>query len=129
MTDRAQRVSRICPEYIYEPHEIVSAAMGAVLRWDFRHDAMVRLIMDEFSLVLPRDRELVRQLALIRGQQNAAHVMPFGKHKGRLLEEILGDDPGYIDWLTEQEWFRGKFPTLHAAVISLDADEDAWERA
>src|SRR2546423_13353639 len=76
------------------------------LGWDFRHDAVLRLILDEFGLVLPRDRELIRQLAFIRVQQGAAHVMPFGKYKGRLLEEILIDDPSYLDWLAAQDWFR-----------------------
>jgi uncharacterized protein (DUF3820 family) len=48
--------------------------------------------------------------------------MPFGKYKGRLLEEILVDDPAYIDWLAEQDWFRTEFPTLHQVIINFDAE-------
>ena len=90
--------------------------------WDFRHDAMARLIVDEFSfsLKLPRDGELIRQLAFIRVQQGAAHVIPFGKYRGHLLEEIFDDDPAYLEWLAEQEWFRTKFEVLHAAIINFD---------
>jgi uncharacterized protein (DUF3820 family) len=38
-----------------------------------------------------------------------ANVIPFGKHKGRLVEELLFDDPSYLQWLTGQDWFRAKF--------------------
>ena len=32
--------------------------------WDMRHHFMAEKIIDKFGLVLPRDRELVRQLAV-----------------------------------------------------------------
>jgi uncharacterized protein (DUF3820 family) len=35
-----------------------------------------------------------------------SNIVPFGKHKGRLIEEVLVDDPAYIEWLTGQDWFR-----------------------
>ena len=121
MADEAPKPNGILPE---APNGILPEELRRRLGWDFRHDAMVRLIVDEFFLVLPRDRELIRQLVLIRVQQGAAHVMPFGKHKGRLVEEIFVADPSYLNWLAAQEWFRSDFPTLHAAIINLDADED-----
>jgi uncharacterized protein (DUF3820 family) len=105
-----------------KPPAIVPEALQRRLGWDFRHDAMVRLIVDEFTLTLPRDRELIRQLASIRVQQGEAHVLPFGKYKGRLIEEVLIDDPSYLEWLAEQEWFRAEFEGLHAAIINLDAE-------
>jgi uncharacterized protein (DUF3820 family) len=108
-----------------EPNEVVPEALRKQLLWDERHDAMARLVADEFKLVLPRDRELIRQLTFIRVQQGEAHVLPFGKHKGRLLEEIFVDDPNYIEWLAAQEWFPSKFPALHAAIIRLDGVEGA----
>jgi uncharacterized protein (DUF3820 family) len=111
------------------PPEIVPEALQQRLGWDFRHDATARLIMDEFALTLPRDRELVRALAFIRVQQRDAHVMPFGKYKGRLLEEILVDDPSYLDWLAAQDWFRTEFEGLHAVIISFDAELETEEAA
>jgi len=48
--------------------EIVPEALRYRLGWDHRHDAMARLVMDEFALTPPRDRELIRQLAFIRVQ-------------------------------------------------------------
>jgi uncharacterized protein (DUF3820 family) len=102
--------------------EIVPAALRELLHWDYRYDAMARLVTDEFNLMLPRDRELIRQLAFIRVQQGEAHPMPFGKYKGKLLEEIIVDDPSYVDWLVGQEWFRAEFPVLHEVIINFDAD-------
>jgi uncharacterized protein (DUF3820 family) len=115
--------------YTPKPHEIVPEALQQRLGWDFRHDAIARLIMDEFALTLPRDRELIRQLAFIRVQQGDAHVMPFGKHRGQLLEEILVDDPSYLDWLAAQDWFRTEFSALHEAIINFDAELETEEAA
>jgi uncharacterized protein (DUF3820 family) len=109
------------------PVEWLDEPLRKRLGWDYRHDATARLVMDEFALVLPRDRELIRQLAFIRVQQGAAHVMPFGKYKGRLIEEIIIDDPSYLDWLAAQDWIRTEFPVLHEVIIKLDAEEFAEE--
>src|SRR5262245_27071608 len=98
------------------PPESVPTALRPRTACDERHDALAKLILAEFKLTLPRDRELVRQLTLIRIQQDAAHVIPFGKYKGRLLDELLVDDPSYLDWLAEQEWFRSDFSTLYQAI-------------
>jgi hypothetical protein len=49
--------------------EVVPAALRTYLRWDHRHDAMAAQIMREFNLTLPRDRELIRQLAFVRVAQ------------------------------------------------------------
>jgi uncharacterized protein (DUF3820 family) len=108
-----------------EPDKILSEAVQQRIGWDYRHDAIVRLILDEYALVLPRDRELVRQLAFIRVAQGEAHVMPFGKHKGKLLEEILVDDPNYIEWLAEQVWFRSEFAALYAVIADFNAEMEA----
>jgi uncharacterized protein (DUF3820 family) len=113
------------PKFICEPHEVVPDGLRERLHWDSRHDAMARLVVDEFNLTLPRDRELVRQLAFIRVQQGAAHVIPFGKYKGRLVEEIFVDDSSYLDWLAGQDWFRTEFAVLHQVIIDLDAQEAA----
>src|SRR5262249_12486422 len=104
------------------PDEGVPAALREILDWDFRHDAMARLIMDEFALTQTRVRELSRQLAFIRVQYGEEHVIPFGKHKDRLLEEILIDDPSYLDWVVAQDWFRTEFPALHEVIINFDAE-------
>jgi hypothetical protein len=52
-----------------DPHEIVPRALRRRLGWDARHDRTAAQIMTEFELILPRDRELIRQLALMRVAQ------------------------------------------------------------
>jgi hypothetical protein len=49
-----------------EPYEIVPQALREYLKWDSRHDREAAKIMAEFKLVLPRDRELIRQLTFVR---------------------------------------------------------------
>src|SRR5689334_13228159 len=38
-------------------------------------------------------------------------IVPFGKYKGRPVEEMLAD-PSYMAWLESQPWFREKFAHL-----------------
>jgi uncharacterized protein (DUF3820 family) len=45
-------------------------------------------------------------------------IIPFGKYKGRLVDEVLVDDPGYLQWLAGQDWFRAKFNILHQVIIN-----------
>ena len=45
--------------------DIVPEALHRRVGWDMRHHFMAEKIIDRFGLVLPRDRELVRQLAVI----------------------------------------------------------------
>jgi hypothetical protein len=55
--------------HVCNPREIVPRALRQQLRWDARHDRAAAQIMTEFGLVLPRDRELIRQLAFMRVAQ------------------------------------------------------------
>jgi hypothetical protein len=45
-------------------------------------------------------------------------IIPFGKHVGRLVEEVLADDPQYLQWLTTRDWFRTGYPVLYQIVIN-----------
>jgi uncharacterized protein (DUF3820 family) len=53
-----------------------------------------------------------------------ANVVPFGKYKGRGIEELLIDDPAYLQWLASQDWFRTKFVALHQIIINRGAEPD-----
>jgi uncharacterized protein (DUF3820 family) len=48
-------------------------------------------------------------------------IIPFGKYKGRLVEEVLVDDP---EWLAGQDWFRAKFNILHQVIINRGAESE-----
>ena len=45
--------------------DIVPEALHRRVGWDIRHHFMAEKIVDRFGLQLPRDRELVRQLAVV----------------------------------------------------------------
>lgn len=45
--------------------DIVPEQLHRKLGWDMRHHFMAEKIIDRFGLALPRDRELIRQLAVI----------------------------------------------------------------
>jgi hypothetical protein len=45
---------------------IVPLGLRDRLGWDHRHDRVARDVIREFGLRLPRDRELIRQLAMGR---------------------------------------------------------------
>jgi uncharacterized protein (DUF3820 family) len=53
-----------------------------------------------------------------------ANVVPFGKYKGRDIEELLINDPAYLQWLASQNWFRTKFVTLHQIIINRGAEPE-----
>jgi len=45
--------------------DIVPEGLHQKVGWDVRHHFMAEKIIDRFGLLLPRDRELIRQLAVI----------------------------------------------------------------
>jgi hypothetical protein len=45
--------------------DIVPKALHRRVGWDMRHHFMAEKVVDRFGLQLPRDRELIRQLAVI----------------------------------------------------------------
>lgn len=55
---------------------------------------------------------------------DAPKIIPFGKYKGRLVDEVLLDDPGYLQWLAGQDWFRAKFNILHQVIINRGAEPE-----
>jgi hypothetical protein len=57
---------------------LVPEALRGRLGWDARHDRMAREIIAEFNLKLPRDSELIRQLAFVRvAQGKKENGVPF----------------------------------------------------
>jgi uncharacterized protein (DUF3820 family) len=109
-----------------KPHEIVPEALRCRFGWDERHDAAATQIIAKFNLSLPRDRELIRELAFVRVAQS--QIMPFGKYKGWLIEDVLDDDPQYLEWLASQPDFPERHPHLYQIIIENDlGPEDASE--
>lgn len=54
----------------------------------------------------------------------SALIIPFGKHKGATVAELLVKDPAYMDWLVAQGDFGERRPDLHAAMVARGAGHD-----
>src|SRR4029079_4299447 len=54
----------------------------------------------------------------------SAIILPFGKHKGKTVAELLAVDPQYADWVSAQAWVAERFAELHSAIISRGAGVD-----
>lgn len=63
-------------------------------------------------------------VAVNGGSDPAALVVPFGKHKGLTVAELLSVDPSYVDWLLGQAWLAERFAALHAALLTRGAGTD-----
>lgn len=60
----------------------------------------------------------------MKSKDNAAIVIPFGKHKGKTVAELLARDPSYAEWITNQNWVAERFAELHAAILTRGANPD-----
>lgn len=52
------------------------------------------------------------------------NVLPFGKYKGKTIEEVQLQDANYLEWLCAQAWFRDKFIVLHQTIINQGAQPE-----
>ena len=57
-------------------------------------------------------------------KEPSAIVVPFGKHKGTTVAELLAKDPAYADWILAQGWVAERFAELHAAIMTRGAGTD-----
>lgn len=57
-------------------------------------------------------------------KDRSAIVLPFGKHKGSTVAELLARDPAYAEWIVAQGWVAERFAELHAAILSRGAATD-----
>jgi hypothetical protein len=51
----------------------------------------------------------------------SSEIIPFGKYRGQPLE-VLRSDPGYVQWLTGQDWFRERFAAIHTVIVNNFAE-------
>ncbi len=63
-------------------------------------------------------------MAKLPGDDPSGVVVPFGKHKGATVAELLAKDPAYVEWLTAQGWLAQRFAELHTALITRGAGSD-----
>jgi len=44
-------------------------------------------------------------------------LVPFGKYKDQPIE-VLANDKSYLDWLTQQSWFKDRYSNLYQIIIN-----------
>lgn len=54
----------------------------------------------------------------------SALIVPFGKHQGLTVAELLAKDPSYAQWLLSQNWLAQRFAELHAAILTRGTTPD-----
>jgi hypothetical protein len=45
------------------------------------------------------------------------NIVPFGKYKGQPVD-VLRQDPGYVEWMLGQDWFRERYHPLYQVIIN-----------
>lgn len=59
-----------------------------------------------------------------RKNSGGGEVIPFGKYKGRPVEEIAMCDPQYIQWLMGQAWFGESYGALKVTINNFAAEPE-----
>ena len=54
-------------------------------------------------------------------RDKGTNIVPFGKYKGRLVEELVADK-NYTDWLTAQPWLKDRFPAVYQVIINYQPE-------
>lgn len=57
--------------------------------------------------------------------QSCGAVIPFGKHRGKSVDEVRAVDPQYLEWASAQPWFREKFESIYVSIVNVNAGEPA----
>lgn len=52
---------------------------------------------------------------------DSKNIVPFGKYKGKQIEELVADT-AYVDWLTAQPWLKDRFPSVYQLVINYQPE-------
>ncbi len=75
-------------------------AMGDVLVLEQLYHRLVKKIMEEDGTSLD---EAIKKMIDISSKPSLFRSISFGKHAGKKIEEILGTDKGYLEWLLGQK--------------------------
>lgn len=68
----------------------------------------------DVPVVLPRRTAGVS----VSDKPKVGEVIPFGKHKGTPIDVLKETDPKYLEWLSEQDWFRQKYANFYQVIVN-----------
>lgn len=50
-------------------------------------------------------------------------MFPVGQYKGSDVEEVVKEDPDYVNWIQRQSWFKRNYPDIHRRIVALLENE------
>lgn len=68
--------------------------------------------------------QAIKQMIKKPKEAGYTYVMPFGKHMGKTIKEILWEEPEYIIWLSENVT---NIPKIRREIVKQAVDERGWE--
>jgi exodeoxyribonuclease X len=51
-------------------------------------------------------------------------VFPFGKYRGKLVEDVAAQDRDYVSWLLRQEWVPKDYPDLYHTMLEKTTSKE-----
>lgn len=57
------------------------------------------------------------KLAEFAGSPLDVQIFSFGKYRGKLVDDIVSNDPGYVRWLLKQDWITKDYPDLYHTIL------------
>jgi DNA polymerase III alpha subunit (gram-positive type) len=116
--------------------EIDSHAMKA-MRYRFKFDKMagrrleshsalddarmlgyfMQLVSQKFGLMGPFTLEWWKAMSHQSAQPVMVQKFPFGKHRGALVDNLVSEDPGYINWCLQQDFIKVEWPDLYHTLL------------
>jgi hypothetical protein len=100
----------------------------AALAAAFRAQTLARNIREGLREIDAADAALVARalegyaaaVQRCEAERMNAPVIPFGKHKGRTVDELRD-----LEWASAQPWFREKFESLYLSIVNVNTGEPA----
>jgi len=80
------------------------------LREEFKDSKQQTFTLDDILEIIDRVEE--------EEKERLKDTLPFGKYKGKKLDAIAVFDVEYLQWATEQPFYK-KFPDIHDKVATL----------
>lgn len=66
-------------------------------------EALFYFLLDKMKKTGMSEEEAISEMQKISKEPVLIKIFPFGKHKGKKLEDVVLADKGYLDWMLEQK--------------------------
>lgn len=66
-------------------------------------EALFYFMFEQMKKTSKVDDEIISEMIKISKEPVLIKIFPFGKHKGRKLEDVVSADKGYLEWMLDQK--------------------------